>query len=69
MLILFSDPAAGTSADYYNLAGTRFTYTPELRDNGYSFLLPPDQIIPSGEEMWEAFRVMFDKVIEGKCDK
>lgn len=31
--------------------GTRVTYTYELRDTGYyGFLLPPEQIIPSGEE-------------------
>ena len=63
--LLYLDLAAGTSADYYNLAGTRFTYTSELRDKGHSFLLPPNQITPSGEEMWAAFAVMFDKVLEG----
>ncbi len=39
------------------LQGARFVFTAELRDNGFGFLLPPEQIHPSGEEFWEAFKV------------
>jgi hypothetical protein len=37
-------------------------YTPELR--GPFFIIPTDQIVPSGEEMWAAFAVMFDYLLE-----
>ena len=30
----------------------------------HGFLLPPDQIIPSGEEMWVGFETVVKKVIE-----
>lgn len=59
------DPAAGDSNDWYvGTVGFRFSYTIELRDQGYGFLLPEDQIIPSGQEMWAAFQVGLDKVLE-----
>ena len=33
--------------------GIPYSYGMELRDTGmYGFLLPPDQIIPTGEEAW-----------------
>ena len=45
--------------------GARFVYTIELRDTGHhGFLLPENQIKPSGEELWEAERVIFKKMIE-----
>ena len=60
-----SDPAAGASDDWYKgVLGSRFAYTTELRDTGfYGFVLPPDQIIPSGEEMWAAFEVVIAKML------
>ena len=30
----------------------------------YGFVLPPNQIIPSGEEMWAGFEVVIKKLIE-----
>lgn len=59
-------PAAGASDDWYKgILGARFVYTTELRDTGrYGFRLPPEQIIPSGEELWAAFKVQFEKMIE-----
>eukprot|EP00095_Tigriopus_kingsejongensis_P009816 maker-scaffold239_size242058-snap-gene-1.25 protein:Tk09816 transcript:maker-scaffold239_size242058-snap-gene-1.25-mRNA-1 annotation:"carboxypeptidase b" len=48
-------PAAGASDDYYASLGSRFVYTPELRDNGFGFVLPPQYIIPSGKEVWAAW--------------
>ena len=61
----WSDPAAGASDDWYKgVLGSRFAYTTELRDTGfYGFLLPPNQIIPSGEEMWAAFEVVIAKML------
>jgi len=58
-------PASGDANDWYTHdVGIRFSYTIELRDQGFGFELPPEQIIPSGEEMWAAYQVCFDKVIE-----
>lgn len=60
------DPASGASDDWYKaILGTRFVYTTELRDTGrYGFLLPPEQIIPCGEEMWAAEKVILDKLLD-----
>lgn len=46
--------AAGGSSDWaYDSARIQYTYALELRDTGaYGFLLPADQIIPTGEETW-----------------
>merc|ERR1711915_70778 len=58
-------PAAGASDDWYMSEGSRFVFTTELRDTGrYGFLLPPDQIIPSGEEMWAGFETVVNKILE-----
>merc|ERR1712233_152344 len=57
-------PAAGDSNDWLKGAlGARFTFLTELRDTGYhGFILPKEQIIPSGEEMWAGFEVVIDRV-------
>jgi len=59
-------PAAGASDDWYKgVLGTRFAFTTELRDTGrHGFVLPPKQIIPSGEEMWAGFEVVIKRLIE-----
>jgi len=59
-------PAAGASDDWYKgVLGTRFSFTTELRDTGrHGFVLPKDQIIPSGEEMWAGFEVVINRIIE-----
>uniref|UniRef100_A0A6B2L5M5 Peptidase M14 domain-containing protein n=1 Tax=Arcella intermedia TaxID=1963864 RepID=A0A6B2L5M5_9EUKA len=50
-------PASGSSADYTYNAGVLYSYGVELRDTGdYGFLLPPDQIVPSGQETYEAVK-------------
>ena len=61
-----SDPAAGASDDWYKgVLGSRFAYTTELRDTGrHGFILPTEEIKPSGEELWEAERVVLKKMIE-----
>jgi murein tripeptide amidase MpaA len=53
-------PAAGGSDDWAKAkANVKYSYTVELRDTGsYGFVLPPEQIIPTGEETWEAFKAM-----------
>merc|ERR1711978_175977 len=58
-------PASGDANDWYTHdVGIRWSYTIELRDQGFGFQLPPIYIIPSGEEMWEAYKVCFNKVLE-----
>jgi len=59
-------PAAGASDDWYKgVLGTRFSFTTELRDTGlHGFVLPKEQIIPSGEEMWAGFEVVINRLIE-----
>merc|ERR1712029_80085 len=42
----------------------RFAFTTELRDTGrYGFILPPDQIIESGEEIWAAMEVIIKQLL------
>merc|ERR1711939_1227458 len=43
----------------YGVCGVKYSYGAELRDTGeYGFLLPPDQIIPTGEEILAAVIAM-----------
>lgn len=53
-------PASGSSADYtYGVCGIKYSYGVELRDNGeFGFLLPPEEIIPNGEEIWASIVAM-----------
>ncbi|KAK9702763.1 Zinc carboxypeptidase [Popillia japonica] len=55
--------ATGGSMDWAKgVYGTRITYTYELRDLGrYGFILPADQIIPSGLETLDSFVTIFDE--------
>jgi len=55
-------PASGSSADWaYDQGGVKYPYGVELRDTGqYGFLLPPDQIVPTGEEILAAVEAMAD---------
>ena len=42
-----------------------YVYTIELRDTGlHGFLLPPEQIIPTGEEIMAFHVVVAQKIIE-----
>ncbi|MEL7472949.1 MAG: M14 family zinc carboxypeptidase, partial [Planctomycetota bacterium] len=53
-------PASGTCSDWFYSQGA-FSYTFELRDTGsFGFILPPEQIIPTAEENFEAILVMGD---------
>jgi len=59
-------PAAGASDDWYmGGLGARYAFTTECRDTGYyGFVLPPEQIIPSGEELFAGMKVVFEKLIQ-----
>ncbi len=58
------DPAAGISIDWYATQGGRYAYTPELREGPVSvFVLPEEEIIPSGEEVWAAWESMLDNLL------
>ncbi|XP_042908643.1 carboxypeptidase B isoform X2 [Parasteatoda tepidariorum] len=52
--------ATGGSDDWaYGIAGIKYSYTIELRDTGrYGFMLPSEQIIPTGEETWAGIKAM-----------
>jgi len=53
-------PASGSSADYtYGVCGIVYSYGVELRDTGtFGFLLPPEEIIPQGQEIFAAIVTM-----------
>jgi murein tripeptide amidase MpaA len=53
-------PASGSSADFtYGQCGVKYSYGVELRDTGeFGFLLPPSEIIPSGEEVFASVLAM-----------
>lgn len=53
-------PATGSSVDYVaDVIKADYTFTSELRDTGrYGFLLPANQIIPSGEESFAGIQVL-----------
>jgi hypothetical protein len=51
-------PAGGCEDDWLGVNGM-ISFTIELRDKGvfgHGFLLPPDQIIPMGKEIWAAMK-------------
>lgn len=56
--------ASGTSLDWaWDDAGV-YAFTYELRDTGeFGFILPPEQIIPSGEEILESFLYVGEELI------
>jgi extracellular matrix protein 14 len=44
--------------------GAHFSYQVKLRDTGsYGFLLPPENIVPTGEEMYAAMRYFADYLL------
>ena len=66
----FTDPCSGTSDDWYASQGVRFVYAPELRFDGHQSM-PPEDIVPTGEEVWAAWEVILDKLLgemDGKSD-
>ncbi|XP_070578455.1 carboxypeptidase B-like isoform X2 [Ptychodera flava] len=67
-IISNADPASGLTLDWgYGTANIKHSYLVELRDRGeYGFLLPEDQIIPSGEETYAGLKAMLDCILEGQ---
>ncbi len=67
MFIFFcTDEASGFSIDWsYAKLKAKYSYCVELRDRGkYGFLLPEDQIIPTGEECYAAIKVVTNWVLD-----
>jgi len=62
---VFVDVASGSSDDWVRaVAGVKYTYTVELRDNGtYGFLLPAELIEVSGREMFSALNTLTAAVL------
>ncbi|XP_072033948.1 carboxypeptidase B-like [Amphiura filiformis] len=58
--------ASGFSIDWsYAVLKAKYSFCVELRDRGrYGFLLPEDQIIPTGEECYAAVKVVANKVVD-----
>ncbi|KAF9106540.1 hypothetical protein BGX29_009181 [Mortierella sp. GBA35] len=56
--------SSGTSVDYaYEVAGAKVAMAVELRDTGRNgFMLPADQILPTGEETWAALAAILDNI-------
>jgi len=55
----------GTASDWYYQEGIWGAYTIELRDTGqYGFILPPAQIIPTGEEIWASMMYFCRAVLD-----
>ena len=54
----------GGSTDYvYDVAGAEYAWALELRDQGdFGFVLPPEQIRPTGEEMWAGIRYLLTNI-------
>jgi len=53
-------PAQGSSDDNAHKLGVKYVYTLELRDTGrYGFILPANQIVPSGKEVVEAMLALW----------
>ena len=56
--------AAGNSIDYVNgVVGGDYNFAVELRDTGnYGFVLPPSQIVPSGEEAFAGVKYLLQNM-------
>jgi len=63
------DSATGGSYDWAKgVAGIKYSYTVELRDQGdFGFLLPRSQIVPTGEEMWAAIQAAVEEMEFDEC--
>lgn len=64
-------PAYGSSIDYaLGVANVPLPFAVELRDTGtYGFLLPPDQIIPSGQEIFAAVQTMVTYIAQNEISR
>lgn len=59
-------PASGSTVDWgYAEGGVKYPYAIELRDTGkYGFLLPPEFIIPSGEETFAGIIAISNAILK-----
>ena len=57
---MFSDENSGATKDWaYGVLGVRYAFALELRDTGrYGFMLPANQIMPTGIETFAAIKAM-----------
>ena len=64
-----SDAATGGSYDWAKgKEGIKYSYTIELRDKGrYGFMLPANQIVPTGEETWAGIRSAVHELSKDTC--
>jgi len=64
-----ADAATGGSYDWAKgKEGIKYSYTIELRDKGrYGFMLPANQIVPTGEETWAGIRSAVREVSRDVC--
>lgn len=54
--------SSGNGRDYLTDVGkAQFGWGIELRDTKYGFVLPPEQILPSGIEIWEGLKYAWSK--------
>lgn len=62
--MLSTAPATGVTTDWSQVeGGIDINYTVELRDTGeFGFLLPEDQIVPTGEELLAGLKVLAEHV-------
>jgi len=57
--------ACGGASDWYYKEGIWGAYTIELRDTGqYGFVLPPAQIIPTGEEIFASMKYFINTIMD-----
>ncbi len=63
-------PASGCSQDWaYGVLGVKYAFIMELRDLGdFGFLLPDDQIIPTGQETFAAIRALAAHLLQEYID-
>jgi murein tripeptide amidase MpaA len=55
----------GSAGDWFYQEGIWGAYTIELRDTGqYGFILPPSQIIPTGQEIWSSMLYFVETVLK-----
>ncbi|KAI1484856.1 hypothetical protein F5X96DRAFT_400310 [Biscogniauxia mediterranea] len=62
-LVLYQ--SSGNGRDYMtDAAGAEYGWGIELRDTQYGFVLPPEQILPSGVEIWEGMRYIWGEFVK-----
>lgn len=59
-IVFFLGPVSGLSVDwYYEKLNATISFLYEMRDRGrFGFLLPPEEIIPVGEEHFASLRAI-----------